>query len=288
MLQTMIAKRKSVQKAIQAFSEPVLDLTTLQSMVQGETLVTRRLHSEPLTQFWLPTDLYGFTYTSLRRNVHPPWSEEVYLPDDPYGWPLHLSDQEVVNGFQLLAWDNDRPLLTRATFDKMLALWEVPDYRNFEAFEDAVKLCSDWHKQDVNGNFYGGYWAFPKGSYEQQNASILSYRRNILELYRLPFPDQVLEEAAELGYAHQKASVRYSNFLCEWVRRKHLQMQKSVYDIIPLDQVLPAEIRNEFDPLPEELMLIVLDYVPYLREKVPRFPDGWNEKAYMIIEDHKQ
>ena len=80
--------------------------------------------------------------------------------------------------------------------------------------------CTDWNKIDEYGNSYGGYWTYPKGSYEGDNAFFLTRQKNCQKLYQLPYSKSFLLHTIVIGCRNRMESVRYSNHLCEMFKKK--------------------------------------------------------------------
>ena len=93
-----------------------------------------------------------------------------------------------------------------------------------EEFIARSDCCSDWYKQDRHGNCFGGFWEYPEGSYQHENARQLSYDDNMKGLLELPYPREFILETIHIGCNNRQESVRYSNFLCEWMERKIKQL----------------------------------------------------------------
>jgi len=63
-----------------------------------------------------------------------------------------------------------------------------------------------------------GYWLYPKGTPEKQNASNLTRTANGTALWNLPYSKEVVLKIIELGCGNRMEYVSYSNFLCEWLK----------------------------------------------------------------------
>lgn len=175
-----------------------------------------------------------------------------------YRQDLVISGEEKINGYEL--YHIEKSLFFYTKFQKYLALWNndevnkkvkdqisvcktilhslpddiiniICDYSYttemtkeefLEQYED--KACSDWSKMDEHGTSYGGFWWFPEGSYEYENAYKLSREKSGLCLWSLPYPKRFLLETIDIGCLNRMESVRYSNFVCEWMKRKIEQM----------------------------------------------------------------
>jgi len=136
-----------------------------------------------------------------------------------YEYKLIIEDEEI-NGYKL--WNIDgQNVLDFEDFKEICELWEQPDITEEEFREGLDKnLCSDWAKQDRHGECFGGFWAYPEGSDEKINAYTLSRQDNIEGLCELPYPRNIIIKTCEWGCNSRMESVAYSNFLCEWIKRK--------------------------------------------------------------------
>ena len=70
---------------------------------------------------------------------------------------------------------------------------------------------------------------FPENTYEYNHAYELSQEKNFKCLCYLPYPREVIKQTIDLGCKNRQESVRYSNYLCEWVKRKIKFMNKQGY-----------------------------------------------------------
>lgn len=136
-----------------------------------------------------------------------------------YDHKLVIHDEEI-NGYKLLDVDGDN-IMDFEEFKVLCVRWDEPDITKEEFDEWLDKhLCSDWAKQDRHGECYGGFWKCPKGSYENKNAYLLTLEDNIKGLHDLPYPRCIIVKTIESGCANRQESVAYSNFVCEWIKRK--------------------------------------------------------------------
>ena len=155
-----------------------------------------------------------------------------------------MQESEVVNGYAL--YDIDIEIMD---YEQFLDMYNrrtigVTDEQFMEWLDD--NCCSDWAKQDKNGECYGGYWKFPDGSYEKENAYDLSRHHNLSALCTLPYPRELIKDTVKIGCGNRMESVRYSNCLCEWVKRKAiLVFGEFNYGEIPSLKQLSAAVVRE-------------------------------------------
>ena len=129
-----------------------------------------------------------------------------------------MSENEEVNGYKL--FETSTNIMDYETFKMLMSLKDivVPDKEFMEWLND--NCCSDWYKQDRHGECFGGFWKYPEGSEERENASTLSGEDNFKGLCELPFSREIIKKTIQYGCSNRFESVRYSNFMCEWITRK--------------------------------------------------------------------
>jgi len=148
--------------------------------------------------------------------------------------------------------------MAKELFLQLVNAWTTPQMDD-KAFETACDetMCSDWSKQDIYDNCYGGYWKYYEGTYARENAYNLSRAYAIYRLSKLPYPRKVLLKTIDIGCGNRQESVSYSNFLCDWVFRKY----KQVYgNDLPLYY-------------PKDTILNEDEFIEHYRENLAPFPD---------------
>ena len=137
-----------------------------------------------------------------------------------YDNKIIMSENEKVNGYKLYNLNDE--LFDYETFKKFSILFvdnnTIPHDEFIEWLDD--NCCSDWNKQDRYGECFGGFWKYPEYSYEKENAYELSRKDNFEALCELPYPREAIKLTIDIGCGNRMESVRYSNFICEWVKRK--------------------------------------------------------------------
>ena len=154
-----------------------------------------------------------------------------------YDNPITMCENEEINGYKL--YDIEKVIIMSfEMFEKLAKLFnntsnsnssssqEPETRRNFYEWYDHGGACSDWGKMDRHGSCFGGFWEYPEGSNEKENAFRLSWEDNFQGLWELPYPKELIKETVDIGCGNRHESVRYSNFLCEWVKR----MTQVVYE----------------------------------------------------------
>lgn len=92
----------------------------------------------------------------------------------------------------------------------------------FEEFEKEFTdiACTEWSKQNEHGISYTDFWKAEEGSYEKENAWTLTFNKNCKCLFELPYPKKLILNSVKHGCSNRLECVRYSNFFCEWIKRK--------------------------------------------------------------------
>ena len=169
--------------------------------------------------------------------VYPPirYMQEFYkLADDIckkydpiYSSELCMNDSEIVNGYKLYNIKK-KPFMNRNDYEDCIILWQSNKEYTQEQFMELYEntACADWAKQTDHGESFGGYWAYPDGSPEKLDAWNLTRTTNGVALWNLPYPKEFVLKTIEMGCCNRMECVRYSNFLCEWIKRKSEQMNK--------------------------------------------------------------
>ena len=165
-----------------------------------------------------------------------------------YKYAIELSDEEQINGYML--YKHEVPIMDYETYNSIITKSYEPQDDD-EAFRAWLEehCCSDWGKQDRHGNCFGGFWQYPEGSEEKENASILSRKDNIEGMLELPFPRSILKWSVTDGCYSRWESVRYSNFIGTWFERT----QKMVMEIMSLEDICKYEVKKLKIPLPDFL-----------------------------------
>ena len=134
---------------------------------------------------------------------------------------LDISENETVNGYNLFNISVDQ-LIDYFDFKEIKEQWiHDKEYSKSDFIDECHTIaCTDWSKMDEFGNSFGGYWDYPIGTYERDHAYNLTKERNFEKLWELPYPKSVIIKTIELGCSNRMECVRYSNFVCEWIKRK--------------------------------------------------------------------
>lgn len=121
-------------------------------------------------------------------------------------------------------------------------IWLDPTEMTYEEFSDQFDeiACTEWYKMDKYGECYGGFWTYPKNSYEYEHAWELSGEENCKALYELPYPKKFILETIKIGCSSRQESVPYSNKLCEWMSR---MMNKLCSQQYPQKDWFPKEAK---------------------------------------------
>lgn len=131
-----------------------------------------------------------------------------------------IHNTEHINGYQM--YNCSGKFMCFSDFEKYRKIYEENDQLTYDEFNDIFQntACTEWSKQDENGESYVGFWKAEEGSYEKTNAWNLTRDKNCKALYNLPYPKYLLIESIKFGCSKRLECVRFSNFFCEWVKRK--------------------------------------------------------------------
>jgi len=138
--------------------------------------------------------------------------------------PFKCSNQDRVNGYAL--FNGDEKNMSFSSGMSFLTIWNDTKENERLADDEVMRellddlLCSDWSKMDRNGNPFGGFYDFAKGTEERENAYYLTGQDNIDALLALPYPRAFIVETTKIGCASRQESVRHSNFLCHYMSLK--------------------------------------------------------------------
>ena len=156
-------------------------------------------------------------YDEINSKIYELMKDNAY-----YKHTISMTEDEIVNGYRLYpASDNYITYDNYVELIKEICEIEIDDLK--EWLDD--NLCSAWNNMDENG------WEFPDGSYEKENAYWLTRESNINKLMNLPYSKSMIAISIRIGCNNMRESVRYSNFICEWISRKQNQIIKEYIDL---------------------------------------------------------
>ncbi len=147
---------------------------------------------------------------------------DAFVPEW-YKIPVQINKNEKINGYELYdKLDDDIPWFRYDYFLKLEKLFNEQNTMDEEEFYTKYdeKVCTDWCKMDEHGECYGGFWKYPDGTEEKSNAWNLSREANGVALFRLPYSHALIFETISYGCNTRQECVRFSNFMCEYVKRK--------------------------------------------------------------------
>jgi len=144
-------------------------------------------------------------------------NSNYYLPEKA----VVINNKEKVNGYLLYGTNS---LMEEDAYKFLCKIWN-DENNNLEDKDKFMEkydknACTEWGKMDETGGSFGGFWDYPEGTYERENASQLTKEKNGEALYKLPYPKKFILHTVDIGCSNRTESVRYSNFLCEWMKRK--------------------------------------------------------------------
>ena len=111
-------------------------------------------------------------------------NSNYYLPEKT----IHTEANEEVNGYKLYKAEE---IMKEDVFVELSKIWNDGDgeYSDKDKFMEVYdeKACNEWAKQDEYGESFGGYWKFPEGTNERENAYSLTRKKNGECLINLPY-----------------------------------------------------------------------------------------------------
>lgn len=174
---------------------------------------------------------------------------------------VKMSEDEEVNGYNL--YDVADNIMNYETYLELLEIWNDKTEYTYEEFMEKYdnEACSDWCKKDRHGKCYGGYWRYPEGSYEKEHAWELSRKDNGQGLWELLNPHNFIFQTIKIGCNNRRESVRYSNFLGEWMTRKMQLMKEEVKSLKDICITYVKKSNMEISNLPADVIDDVHSFV---------------------------
>lgn len=135
---------------------------------------------------------------------------------------LVIKKSEMVNGYHL--YDTDKLIMPYDGFADLVKKWNTNKQYSFDEFYEKCDelACTEWNKMNREGEYFTGKIY---DSDEYYDAWDLTRKDNFLALWELPYPKEVILETIIIGCRNLKECVRYSNFICEWIKRKMEQIK---------------------------------------------------------------
>lgn len=189
------------------------------------------LHEQYIAQAYdrctLDAGVYGIPKFSPYESVCTTISNKIEKFYPKYKEIILFSNTDYANGYQLYSCNSN--IFDVSSFLFLKELYEDDknmSYDEFKAeFDDTV--CSDWAKMDEHGECFGGFWQSDDPEIKE-NAYNLSHENNCRKLYELPFSSKIKFWSVKFGCSRRQESVRWTNFWCEWIKRKILQMSGEI------------------------------------------------------------
>jgi hypothetical protein len=178
----------------------------------------------------LDLGVYGIQKTSPYKEIYRIFMNKIenYYPE--YKEPIILKETEETNGYRL--YDCENNIFNVCDFLYLKKIYENNKPMSWEVFQSKyeVDACSDWAKMDDNGECFAGFWQSEDPEIKS-NAYQLSYDSNCKKLYELPFGPEIKLWSIRFGCPRRQESVRWSNFWCEWIKRKILQTDNHIKQV---------------------------------------------------------
>jgi hypothetical protein len=202
------------------------DLDNLDSMNYEEVIKLEKEVSEYISKITRISGYYSGTSDIFSHFTDPICERKKMLLLESnlyakrfYDAKLVITKSENVNGYKL--YYTDQNIMDFEEFEELRQLYKKNENIPKEEFDEWFKdnACTDWCKMDRHGECFGGFWKFPEGTTEKKNAYTLSRKDNCGGLWELPYAKKLIQKTVEIGCGNRMESVRYSNFLCEWIKR---------------------------------------------------------------------
>lgn len=182
-------------------------------------------------------------------------NDRLILEKNPaYNIKIRFEEDEL-NGYKLPLYHQSFNI-SIDTFLEISQLWVNEPEMSYDEFckEFEKNACTEWYKMDKHGEYFTGYWNYPEGSYERNNAMDLTFKDNRKALFDLPYPKKFILYTVEFGCDRLLESVPFSNFMCEWVKRKLSIMNRPTLEQICIKKLydnkntedIPEIIKNQY------------------------------------------
>ena len=112
-------------------------------------------------------------------------------------------------------------------FLELEKLFNETDLMSKDCFVSKCKGHNELGKMDNDGEYYKGYWSYPDGSDEKENAYALSVEANANALWKLPYSHSLILKTVEHSINHLQYSVKFCELMCEYIKRK-LEIKKNM------------------------------------------------------------
>jgi hypothetical protein len=156
-------------------------------------------------------------YQKVRETPEPEWWKPSVFYDESYK-SLHKSIK--VNGYEIES--NYEIGCSYVLYKDLIDDWNDKTEMSYDEFKEKYDdvACSDWAKMDRHGKCFVGFYDYPEGSYERENAFTLTREDNCKALYELPYPRHLIFITINIGCNLRLECVKFTNFLCEWMKRR--------------------------------------------------------------------
>ncbi len=153
------------------------------------------------------------------------WCEKDENARKYYEKELHFGVTQEVNGYDLYVDQGEIPYwIFKECVERMKMPMTLEDLAAWISNKNS--LCTDWNKMDEFGEPFGGFWEYPEGTHEHDNAWNLSWEHNTKLLKSLPYAPSLIKDSVIVGCQLRMECVQYSNYFCHYIMSyaKHLNM----------------------------------------------------------------
>ena len=142
---------------------------------------------------------------------------ENYISKEAYDNKIVIMyDNEIVNGYKL--YNHDCNILSYKYFlEKVPELFFGEDVMTFDIFN-----------KKLDDRLNCGLSLIYEENSKKYNVGILKTKRKIQKLWNLPYNKKLVYKIVRGMYSNRE-QVRYTNFMCEWIKRKYYLIKYSKF-----------------------------------------------------------
>lgn len=204
-----------------------LNVDELLSMYDKYVDLNQKYIMQAYDRFTLDAGVYGTPKISPYESVFTTINDKMEKFYPKYKEVILFSNSDYSNGYQL--YNCNVNIFDLPSFIFLKKLYEDNEnmsYNDFKAKFDDI-ACTEWAKKDEHGECFGGFWQSDDPEIKE-DAYNLSHENNCRKLYELPFSPKIKFWSVEYGCSRRQESVRWTNFWCEWIKKKILQMSGEI------------------------------------------------------------
>jgi hypothetical protein len=85
-----------------------------------------------------------------------------------------------------------------------------------QSYPPTFDVCGEWRYLAPSGERFQGYWQYPEGSEEREDAGYLTMEENLAALEQLPYPFTLIQWSIGVGCNLGGECVAFSRQVCQW------------------------------------------------------------------------